>query len=87
MFAKGEACFDAREGFSVSVRHVILVLLSLAGGVGAVLALMVVLNTFYNANVNVQEFGYGYAVLTGLPIAVAVGVWLDYFLGTGVLPD
>jgi hypothetical protein len=64
-----------------------LTIVSVAVGVGSVFGLMVVLNTFYNAGVTVQEYGLLYSVLTGLPIALAAAVWLDYFLGTNFLPD
>lgn len=45
------------------------------------------LNIFYQANVDIEKYGYGFALLTGLPVALAAAVWLDYFLGTNILPD
>lgn len=71
----------------MTVRYFILLVISVAVGLGSVFGLMVVLNTFYSANVTVQEYGLLYSVLTGLPIALAAAVWLDYFLGTNILPD
>jgi hypothetical protein len=71
----------------MTARYIILIVLSLAFGVGSVFLLLLVLNTFYNAGVNVQDYGYGFAFLTGFPIALAVAVWLDYFLGTNILPE
>ena len=71
----------------MTVRYIILTVLSIAVGVGSVFGLMVVLNTFYDAGVTVQEYGPLYSVLTGLPIALAAAVWLDYFLGTNLLPN
>ena len=71
----------------MNARHVILIVVSLAIGVASVVALLWALNTFYNAHVDLQRFGLGFAFLTGFPIALAVAVWLDYFLGTNILPD
>lgn len=71
----------------MTVRYIILIVLSMAVGIGSVFGLMIALNVLYNANVTIQEYGLLYSVLTGLPIALAVAVWLDYFLGTKVLPD
>lgn len=71
----------------MNVRHVILIVISAAVGVASVFILMWLLNILYNANVDVQEYGLLYSVLTGLPVGLAAAVWLDLFLGTNILPD
>ena len=71
----------------MTARHIILVVVSIAVGVASVFVLFLALNTFYQANVTLERYGFGFALLTGLPIALAAAVWLDYFLGTNLLPD
>jgi uncharacterized protein YneF (UPF0154 family) len=71
----------------LGIKRLILVILSLAGGIGGLFLIFAVLNAVYHANVNLERYGYTYAVLTALPLALLVGVWLDYFLGTRLLPD
>jgi|YNPNPStandDraft_1061719.scaffolds.fasta_scaffold25311_2 membrane protease YdiL (CAAX protease family) len=71
----------------LGTKRLILVILSLAGGIGGLFLIFAVLNAVYHANVNLERYGYTYAVLTALPLALLVGVWLDYFLGTQLLPD
>jgi hypothetical protein len=38
------------------------------------------------AETNLEQFGIWYTGFTTLAIACAVGVWLDKFMGTGILP-
>lgn len=71
----------------MTARHIILVVLSIVVGVASVFMLFWALNIFYQANVDIEKYGYGFALLTGLPVALAAAVWLDYFLGTNILPD
>ncbi len=39
------------------------------------------------AGVSVQEYGIIYFVVTSVPIGLIFVVWLDYFMGTKILPD
>jgi hypothetical protein len=71
----------------LGLKRVLLVALSLAGGVLGVFGVIGLLNLAYDANVTLARYGTAYAVLTGLPIALLVAVWLDYFMGTGLLPN
>jgi hypothetical protein len=72
---------------SVGLKRILLVILSVAGGVAGVFGIFALLNVAYHAGVDLQRYGTTYAILTGVPLALLVGVWLDYFLGTGILPD
>ena len=45
------------------------------------------LNVLYNANVTLARYGTTFAVLTVIPIALFVAVWLDHFMGTNLLPS
>jgi hypothetical protein len=71
----------------MGLRRVLLVVLSLAGGVAGVFAVIGLLNVAYGAGVTLERYTATYAILTGLPLALLVGVWLDYFLGTGILRE
>ncbi len=66
-------------------KRILLVVLSIAGGVAGLFLTMLLLNFAYGAGVTLESYGTAYSVLTALPIALLVGVWLDYFMGTGVL--
>jgi hypothetical protein len=71
----------------LGLKRVLLVLLSLGGGVAGVFGILGLLNLAYGAGVTLERYGAAYAILTGIPLAVLVGIWLDYFLGTGILPE
>ncbi|HEC21423.1 MAG TPA: hypothetical protein ENI95_00740 [Chloroflexi bacterium] len=71
----------------IGLRRLILVILSLAAGVGGLFLVLFFLNAIYNTNVTLARYGPTYAVLTALPLALLAAVWLDYFLGTGLLPE
>ena len=71
----------------LGLKRVLLVVLSLAGGVIGMFGVIGLLNLAYNAGVTLERFGTAYAILTALPLALLVAVWLDYFMGTGLLPN
>ena len=71
----------------MAIRRTILIVVSIVVGVVSVPVLFWLLNLLYDARVDLSRFGVGYAVLWGGPIALAVAVWLDYFLDTNILPD
>ncbi len=71
----------------IGLKRVLLIILSLAGGIGGVFAVFGLLDLAYNAHVTLERYGITYAILTGLPLALLVAVWLDYFMGTGILPE
>ena len=72
---------------SLTLRRILLVILSIAGGVGGLLLIWVFLNLVYDAGVTYERYGSTYSFFTAAPIAIAIGVWLDYFLGTRLLAD
>lgn len=71
----------------IGLKRVLLVILSLAGGVAGVFGIFALLNLAYNARVTFERYGTTYFILTALPLALLIGVWLDYFMGTGILPE
>lgn len=72
---------------SLTLRRILLVILSIVGGVGGLLLVWLILNLVYNAGVTYQRYGPTYSFFTAAPIAIAIGVWLDYFLGTRLLGE
>lgn len=70
------------------LRRILLVVISLVIGYAATYLITLLLGT------SVQEFWLGpeepvafpYFILVGFFIALAVGIWLDKFMGTEVLP-
>ena len=40
----------------------------------------------YIAETNLEQYGIWYTGFTALSIACAIGVWLDKFMGTEILP-
>lgn len=66
-------------------KRLLLIILSIAGGIAGLFLTMLLLNFAYGAGVTLESYGPAYAVLTALPIALLVGLWLDYFMGTGLL--
>jgi len=73
------------------LKRVLLVVLSIGGGVGATFGVLALLDAVYNAGIYAtgvfDRYGTSYFVLTAIPLALFFLVWLDYFLGTGLLPD
>jgi hypothetical protein len=64
------------------VKRLLLIVISLAVGAAVTLGLvMLVLNT------SVQEYGGFYFFMTAFFLACAVGIWLDKFLETDLLPE
>lgn len=62
------------------VKRLLLVIISLAFGAGVTTAVTILLGT--------TPAGYGliYFTFTTLALAVALGIWLDRFMGTELLP-
>ena len=71
----------------IGLKRVLLVILSIVGGVAGVFAVLGLLNLFYGAGVTLESYGTVYAVATGVPLAVLIAIWLDYFMGTEILKD
>ena len=64
------------------VKRLLLVVISLAVGAAVALGLVVfVLST------TVEEYGTFYFVMTAFFIACALGIWLDKFMDTDLLPE
>lgn len=64
------------------VKRFLLVVISLAVGFGVTWA---VVNASFIAGSNLEEFGFTYTFFTTLSLAIAVGIWLDKFMGTEIL--
>ena len=71
----------------LGLRRIILVLLSIGGGIVGLVVIFLTLNLVYGANVTLARYGYTFAVLTVLPLALFTAIWLDHFLGTNLLPS
>ncbi len=71
----------------IGLKRVLLVVLSLGGGVAGVFAVLGLLNVAYGAGVTLERYTATFAILTGLPLTLLVAVWLDYFMGTGILKE
>lgn len=65
------------------VKRLLLVIISLAIGFGLTYAVVV---APFIANTNLEEYGFAYTFFTTLSLAIAVGIWLDKFMGTEILP-
>jgi len=46
-----------------------------------------ILNVAYGANVTLERYGTTFAILTAVPLALFVAIWLDYFMGTNILKE
>lgn len=69
----------------LGLKRAMLVILSLGGGVAGLFLVFGFLNLTYGAGVNFEEYGLTFSILTVIPIALFVAIWLDYFMGTGIL--
>ena len=62
------------------IKRLILAIISIAFGVIVTIAITLLIGT------TPAEYGSIYFLLTALALAVALGVWLDKFMGTQLLP-
>jgi hypothetical protein len=62
------------------LRRLLVAIISLAFGVGATILITVLIGT------TPAEYGTTYTFFTALALAVALGIWLDKFLKTDILP-
>ena len=69
------------------LKIIILIVLSTGLGVAGLIGVLGLLNFWFDAFVTLERYGTVFAVTTALPIGLLAAVWLDYFLGTGLLPD
>jgi hypothetical protein len=70
----------------LGLRRLILVIVSIIGGIAGVFAILSLLNSAYG-DVTIERYGFVYAALTALPLAVLIGIWLDFFMGTKLLSE
>ena len=71
----------------LGVRKVLVLILSVAGGFGGLYAMFALVNALYGAGMDWDRYGTAYSVLTIVPIAILVGIWLDYFFRAGFIPE
>lgn len=62
------------------MRRLLLAVISLVVGTGATILITILVGT------TPAEYGPIYTFFTALSLAVAVGIWLDKFMGTNILP-
>jgi hypothetical protein len=63
------------------IKRLILALISIAFGVAATFLIMMLIGTNY------YTYGFGYTFFTSLALACFLGIWLDKFMGTNLLPE
>jgi predicted RND superfamily exporter protein len=63
------------------VKRILLVIISLAFGVLATFGIVIAIGT------TPQVYGFLYFTFTALALAIALGIWLDKFMGTEILPE
>lgn len=62
------------------VKRILLIVIALAVGTGATALITLLIGT------TPVEYGFLYFTFTALCIAVALGIWLDKFMNTNILP-
>ena len=72
---------------SLGLRRILVLVLSVIGGIAGVYVLFFLINAAYKANVDFDRFGATYFVLAAIPLGLLVGLWMDYFLRTGIIPE
>jgi hypothetical protein len=83
-----------RNSMDLGLRRLVLVVLSILGGIGLVYVMFFVINAALHVllrlpittEITAERFDTIYFVLSAFTLALLVGVWLDYFLHTGILP-
>ena len=68
----------------LSIRRIILVVVSIAAGLGMTFGLLLGIGVTYESYTSESPL---YFVFTALPLAVLVGIWLDLLLKTRLLSD
>ncbi len=62
------------------IKRLILAVISIAFGVIVTIGITLFIQT------TPAEYGFIYFTFTALALAIALGIWLDKFMGTGLLP-
>lgn len=62
------------------VKRLILAAISIGAGLGLTVLITMLIGT------TPAEYGAIYMIFTTLSLAVAIGIWLDKFMGTNILP-
>lgn len=63
------------------VKRIILAVISIGFGLAVTLGITLLIGT------TPAEYGAIYFTFTALALAIALGIWLDKFMGTGLLPE
>lgn len=69
----------------IGLKRLVLILLSIAGGIAGTFGILLLINLAYHANVTPARYGTGYMILTAIPLSLLFGVWLDAFMKTKIL--
>ncbi len=72
---------------SLGLRRILVLVLAVIGGIAGVYVLFFLINAAYRANVDFDRYGATYFVLTAIPIGLLVGLWMDFFLRAGIIPE
>jgi hypothetical protein len=62
------------------IRRLLLAIISIAFGVVVTIGITIAIGT------TPAEYGFLYFTFTALALTIALGIWLDKFMGTGILP-
>ncbi|MCP5097353.1 MAG: hypothetical protein GY943_17550 [Chloroflexi bacterium] len=65
------------------VKRLLLVVIALAVGFGLTVAAVY---APFIADTTLEEYGFIYTFFTALSLGIAVGIWLDKYMGTKILP-
>jgi hypothetical protein len=75
---------------SLAIRRLIVWAVSAALGFVVTYAIVVIGFPILNANevgMTLERYGFGYFIVTYLPIVLIFVTWLDHFMDTKILPD
>lgn len=76
------------DKIDIGIRRLVLVILSIVGGIALTFGLLEWVRASNQLfELTLEQYGYVYAILTALPLAIFVGIWLDLFMGTKLLAD
>ena len=69
----------------LGMRRLLLVVLSVVGGVVGLFGTLAFINLAWDAHVSFRTYGPIYQITTVLPLALLIAVWLDVLLDTQLL--
>lgn len=72
----------------LTLRRILLFFLSVAFGIAGLFGIIGSINFLWpEAYVTLERYGTIYSIVTAVPLMFFAAVWLDYFMGTELLPE